>query len=532
MKKLLLLLIFLSFLMVINFANAQNYTYDSLCHYYMGNYYPEFHNILGLRDGGILFNLGLRNYDEQGGYISDYGQELVKLVQNEERLFVAESGFIPDEYVYSTMMERDAKGDGNLLVDIDRDFDNLTATLHIRHFNDALDFDEGTDIFLLLEDTLFLYHDPWTNDAPELSLQGEQFLFDGGDIILRYTILTQDPFVQPPFTSPYVTVFARIGTDGTIKDKTVFPSTQFDPSHRFFYFGFFNESPREYFLANRFYANNEPFMELCLIDSMFCIQRIDTIDGNLPGNLITDFQMCHVMSLDESSYIVASEYDGNSIIINRGVHVTKYDKATHTILANTCFPTIPFTEHYGSAHCLGLERTADGNVFFAHCTQDRMAGYVGQIGVAKLDADMNVIWLRYCLEPTGYIHEVRGSKNTQVLYDGRFVVGAVDFAPGEMFASPFFLVFTDNGSADVHEMEPFVRPYAFGPNPVHDELHLQYSPDVQPACIELYDLQGRLIQTQTQSLESLRLEGLAAGQYLMKVTMKDGQAFTDKVVKE
>ena len=511
---------------------AQGQTYDSLCHYYMGNYYPEFHNILSLRDGGILFNLGLRNYDEQGGYISDYGQELVKLVQNEEGLSVAASAFIPDEYVYSTMMERDTKGNGNLLVDIDRDFDNLTATLHIRHFNDALDFDDGDDIFVLLEDTLFLYHDPWTNDAPELSLQGEQFLFDGGDIILRYTILTQDPFAQPPYTSPYVTVFARIGTDGIIKDKKVLPATLFDPSHNFFYFGFFNESPREYFLANRFYVNNGTSMELCVLDSMFCIQRIDTIDRNLTGNLITYFQMCHVMSLDESSYIVASEYERNSSIINRGVHVTKYDKATHTILANTCFPTIPFTEHTGSAHCLGLERTADGNLFFAHCTQDRMAGYVGQVGVAKLDADMNVIWLRYCLEPTGYIHEVRGSKSTQVLEDGRFALGAVDFAPNEMFASPFFLVFTDEGSTDIPEMESFIRPYAFGPNPVHDELHLHYSPDVQPDRIELYDLQGRLLQTQTQGLESIGLEGLAAGQYLMKVTLKDGKVFTDKVVKE
>ena len=29
------------------------------------------------------------------------------------------------------------------------------------------------------------------------------------------------------------------------------------------------------------------------------------------------------------------------------------------------------------------------------------------------------------------------------------------------------------------------------PNPAHDQLHLQYSPDVQPRHIELYDLQGR-----------------------------------------
>ena len=52
-----------------------------------------------------------------------------------------------------------------------------------------------------------------------------------------------------------------------------------------------------------------------------------------------------------------------------------------------------------------------------------------------------------------------------------------------------------------------VRPYAFYPNPARNELYLQYSPDVQPARIELYDLQGRLVQTQTHGLESLRLDG-------------------------
>lgn len=524
------LLIILGLVLVSGYA--QNYTYDSLCHYYMGDYGMEFYNILGLRDGSILVHFGMRNYDEQGNYTSDYGHEFLKLVQNEEGLSDAESAFIPNEYVTFTMMERDVKGDGNLFVGIDRDFDNLTATLHIRHFNDALDFDDGDDILVLLEDTLFLYHDPWANDDPQLSLQGEQFLFDGGDIILRYVILIQDPFVQPPYTSPYVTVFVRIGTDGTIKDKTVLPATLFDPTHNFFYLGLFNESPREYFFANRFYINNEPFIEMCVLDSMFCIQRIDTIYRNLTDNLNTYFNMCHIVSLDENSYILASEYSRNNTFIDRGVHVTKYDKATHTVLANTCFPTIPMTEHLGSAHCLGLERTAEGNVFFAHCTQDRAAGYVGQIGVAMLDADMNVIWLRYCLEPTGYIHEKSGCKNTQVLDDGRFVVGSIDFAIGEIFPKPFFLVFTDEGGTVIPEMESFVRPYTYWPNPMQDELHLNYSPDVKPARIELYDLQGRLVQTQTHGLESLRLEDFAAGQYLMKVTLANGQTFTDKVVKE
>ena len=63
-------------------------------------------------------------------------------------------------------------------------------------------------------------------------------------------------------------------------------------------------------------------------------------------------------------------------------------------------------------------------------------------------------------------------------------------------------------------------------------LHLQYSPDVTPKSIELYDLKGRLVRTQRNGLESLNLQGLASGTYTMRVMLEDGKVFSDKVVKE
>lgn len=74
--------------------------------------------------------------------------------------------------------------------------------------------------------------------------------------------------------------------------------------------------------------------------------------------------------------------------------------------------------------------------------------------------------------------------------------------------------------------------FSLFPNPARSELHLQFSPDVQPARIELYDLQGRLVCSSDNGLEILNLQGLAAGQYVMKVTLDNGKVFTDKVVKE
>jgi hypothetical protein len=61
---------------------------------------------------------------------------------------------------------------------------------------------------------------------------------------------------------------------------------------------------------------------------------------------------------------------------------------------------------------------------------------------------------------------------------------------------------------------------------------MEYSPDVTPARVELLDLQGRLVRSQTTRLESVSTEGLAAGTYTLRVTLEGGKAFTDKVVKQ
>ena len=99
-------------------------------------------------------------------------------------------------------------------------------------------------------------------------------------------------------------------------------------------------------------------------------------------------------------------------------------------------------------------------------------------------------------------------------------------------AQVFVIKFFRDGSLSVPEIASFIRPYMFYPNPTQTELHLQYSPDIQPKQIELYDLQGRLVRSQSKGLESLNMAGLPAGTYTMRVMLEDGKVFSDKVVKE
>ena len=74
--------------------------------------------------------------------------------------------------------------------------------------------------------------------------------------------------------------------------------------------------------------------------------------------------------------------------------------------------------------------------------------------------------------------------------------------------------------------------FTISPNPVGDCLGIQFSPDVTPTLVELYDAQGRLVMRQTASLESVNTTGLKAGLYTVKVTLSDGKSYSDSVIKK
>jgi hypothetical protein len=47
-----------------------------------------------------------------------------------------------------------------------------------------------------------------------------------------------------------------------------------------------------------------------------------------------------------------------------------------------------------------------------------------------------------------------------------------------------------------------------------------------------YDLQGRLVRSQSKALESINMSQLPAGTYTLRVTLEEGKTYSDKVVKE
>ena len=487
------------FLLLLSAGMAKAQTYDSIDNYNVGNYNIELRNMMQLRDGNILANCQLFLVDEQGEILGDYGNKLIKISKHCE---IMDQVFIPDRDLNFFLMERNPFGDDNVFAKLVRDLQNCRTDLHISFFDDDLNFFPEKEVWIPISDTVFP------------SLCDVYFLDNQGDIVFFF-----------PITSRKERHFYRVGLDGTIKYHTVLglddiPLSFLPGWGR--YFSTFNESPPEYCLWVIPNVNPTNKLDGYVFDTLLNLKERQTLHSP-PGNIEFSYGWLPcVLGLDDSTFVVLSDftkylYDE----ITTGARLTRYDRNSLARLKTSYF-TEDANGQPGDPVPIRVVKSGDGNLYLAYGTKDPFSR-AARVCVMKLDMDFNVIWQRFCLDPWTHF-----GANMIALEDGGLAVGGLNIgAPPELF----FIVFNDKGWG-VSEDVTTVRPYAYWPNPAKDELHLHYSPDVKPTQIELYDLQGRLVRSQRNALESLNLQGLAQGTYTMRVALEDGTVFTDQVVKE
>ena len=72
------------------------------------------------------------------------------------------------------------------------------------------------------------------------------------------------------------------------------------------------------------------------------------------------------------------------------------------------------------------------------------------------------------------------------------------------------------------------------PNPAKDNIYIELSPDADCQSVELYTLDGRLVETchGASQQTTINVENLNAGVYILKIKMADGKEFSERIVKE
>ena len=517
MKKLLLLI---AFAFAAISAQAQEVNMGFIPSYHPGYSIFNIENAFQQSDGNIVSNVLVGTLNGNNPIVEGniFYKASFDELQYTDSLFVADS--LPPYYLFA----KDPGGTGNLRVNIEPDGYGGTA-LRISHFpDDDLNIDPAEDLVIHLCDTIAFDH-------------FNSYMIDSrNDLIIKYYTQSSD--------GSFVCHIARVGLDGTIKHTAVLPQNQ----NFLITMDEFESASKQYY---QWKNSDEQNLFIYLLDSTFQMKNSYVINKQLYYKFYADPYYAEVMSSfsfgsdnfnstfvipDGEDIVVAAPYNYDSAWVHDfhecGAAVARYELRTMQRKALKYFNDQPGPSTGVNIMC--FQKTSDGNLYLVF--REPMPNNNPTMSVVKLDWDLNVIWRRFCYEQSykydPYIGMFSGMLNDNEGNEtGIYIVG---YAANLMQAGSgiFHFFLTDEGLSTIQEGNIDIRPYAYYPNPTQDRLRLQYSPDVQPTRIELYDLQGRLVRSQSQGLESVDMQGLAPGQYLMKVTLEDGKSFTDKVVKE
>ena len=508
-------LLFLVFAFAATLSQAQDGNMYSLMYHEMDNFSVYEH--MRQRDGDFI------------GATHIFGDESILgrcfHKMDPSTLTITDSLFIADTAMSAFFIEQNPHGEGNIRTIFEYHEDCDSTFLRITFFPDN-----------------DLHSNPYEDHLVPLC-EGYVYMNSAiidcwGDLITTYC---KDRPDVGPFS--YDTYIARIGIEGTIKRQTLLHEN-FLSGRGLSHIRMLKESPLKYFQWNRSDTYNGPFCNLAIyeIDSLFNKNPL-VISSILSSEVIHQFYTAHeylyvdgdtqVIPIGEDEILVAAKYayepTQDPLDTEYGAVVAKYDIRTMQPKGY-----IVFNDYSGNrrAQCLGLKTMTDGTVYFLYWEN----GYPNEsILVVKMDTDLNVEWKRMLKTdniqlfqplqyPILYQDEQGEEKGIAWIGNGHNTVT-------QKYGIVYFYLNHD-GTVGVNENGMDVRPYAFYPNPAKEQLHFEFSPDVQPKQIELYDLQGRLVCTQSNTFEAIDMSQLPTGTYMLRVTLEDGKMFSDKVIKK
>jgi len=510
MKKHLLLFVFAFAALVLQAQN--NDMYSIIHHEWAGRAYGC-SAAMQQRDGDLIMIHFVYEHHENDD-INPLGWLFYKI--SPTTLAITDSLFIADTNMMSSsyQLAQNPNGEGNILAVFEYREDCDSCFLHICHFSDN-DLNPIEDVVVPV--------------CEGQAGGGVSIVDHRGDLIVEYSKLT-----DPLHMNEYV---ARFGLDGTLKHQAVL-SENILFTNAAGELHVLKESPQKYYQwgSSGTYSDQYENLTIYTLDSLFQRNPIIINSKFSAMNEYFFFQYdTEVIPVGGDNVLVAAEYvyEANHYHpeeYDYGVAVAKYDLRTMQPKGHITFNDYPGTATSGTVRCLGIKMMTDGTVYFLYWEQ----GYpVESFVVVKMDNDLNVEWKRFYKTDNivlSWLQYPVLCKDEQGEEKG-IVWGGNGWTIDN--DHPFILFYLNHdGTVGTSEGSIEVRPYAFYPNPVKEQLLMQFSPDVQPKQIELYDLLGRLVRTQGNAFESIDMGQLPAGTYTMRVTLENGETYSDKVVKE
>lgn len=294
----------------------------------------------------------------------------------------------------------------------------------------------------------------------------------------------------------------------------------------------YNEDPLEYGLSLQY--ENPGVKQITIFDKDFnIIDRIE-IDGYSEYYIVPDNNSPSVIRLDDGSF-ASLEHFGRSTYYyndpdNRFLQLCKYDSDFNII--DTCRIRSEFIlvnednfmrldqDYYNIARC------NDGSLYCLWWGNDDPDHSRADLFVSRADKNFNLQWERRTSILKQINHTTSGSL---ALEDGGLVLVDGVYPPQADREIATVIIFQHDGTSTLDNYADF-RPYSFYPNPADDQINIRFSPDVNCEKVEVYGMDGKLYHQQNFNLNTVNISNLTNGIYMMKVTLDNGNTYTEKVV--
>lgn len=240
---------------------------------------------------------------------------------------------------------------------------------------------------------------------------------------------------------------------------------------------------------------------------------------------IFDCTESEIMCLKDGNILMSSvvyEKEGMSDELTEYIQLTKFNKEYEVVAYGRVASRLIFGDEnsFYVNSTKSIVEDANGNIYLIWINTE------GKKTVSYLNNKLELIW-ETVLDMTG--------SNQTLLYDafvmqGNKLVVYGDYVRYDVGYYGFCYIISNNNVISVPENS--ASNFSIYPNPVNDIINLSFSSEVNCEKIEIYGIDGKLYHEQNYNVESVNVSNLSNGIYMMKVTLDNGNAYTEKIVIE
>ena len=294
-------------------------------------------------------------------------------------------------------------------------------------------------------------------------------------------------------------------------------------------FGVYSETPLQYYLIGG-YINDDasshlwPFYNYIFDEELNLVETV-LFEHDRFGNQYDWCGQEQIVSLDENTYIL-SDIHFDNVMHLYWTSINFFNRNHYLIHGNG------HNSAYG--HPVQIAVSDNGKIYYSfvnHNSYFKDSKDVNRVKIIHYDfeEEEQVAW--QINTPTTNLEDLRFGDGQRmiVLENGNLALCFTAARAGKYYLIVYIIRDEYVGANEYFADE---SPFTLYPNPVKDLLSLRFDDGIEPENVELYDISGRLVDTKCNGLESIDMCAMPAGVYMLRVTMKDGTRYYEKILKD